>query len=332
MAIFKLAPFAIAAPALSSAIAQLTATNPALPITEIRWLMFHSEEGPAIRFTVPDEDTTQSAFGGELRRYDVHVAKMFEVTSHLCQQNQEIQRIDWFYEAANSRANMGRFTIRCRLAREVAAAYGQKRLEKTWIKREFKGDWSNGDKESEQTTQHLVPVLELKGSKASKWMDFVQQFRPDFTVVHVRDNSEIPVKQMLQSLKQKPQIPLLLPSSYPSLGTAYFSITANEGGYSAGFSGRPICVGIYASGACYFTAIYADRNAKFEMPSSDAYQEKFEPVQLAHGIQGVAISQWGSTRRSVQWEYEGVVYTVHGKSRIPELIQIANSAIEAGPR
>jgi serine/threonine-protein kinase len=38
-----------------------------------------------LSITVPNRDTTRSAYGGQLRFYDVHVAKMFEVTDFLCQ-------------------------------------------------------------------------------------------------------------------------------------------------------------------------------------------------------------------------------------------------------
>ena len=33
---------------------------------------------------VPDSDVTRSAYGGKLKLYDAHVAKMFEVTQYLC--------------------------------------------------------------------------------------------------------------------------------------------------------------------------------------------------------------------------------------------------------
>ncbi|NEQ44726.1 MAG: hypothetical protein F6K00_14655 [Leptolyngbya sp. SIOISBB] len=44
-----------------------------------------------IVLTVPDQDTTRSAYGGILRRYDVHVAKMLEVSHHYCQQDGAIE-------------------------------------------------------------------------------------------------------------------------------------------------------------------------------------------------------------------------------------------------
>lgn len=37
--------------------------------------------------SVPDRHTTKSAFGGALRLYDAHIAKMFEVTDFLCHKN-----------------------------------------------------------------------------------------------------------------------------------------------------------------------------------------------------------------------------------------------------
>ena len=53
-----------------------------VPITRIDFAGaggdFHQRQGT---FVVPDRDTTVSAYGGSLRRYDVHIAKMIEVTA-----------------------------------------------------------------------------------------------------------------------------------------------------------------------------------------------------------------------------------------------------------
>lgn len=111
------------------------AAAPDFPITELRWWnWFPKDAWQSVQLTVPDQDTTLSAYGGELRRYDVHIAKMFEVTHYLCQQNiarRTLKGFDWSYEAANGNVYMGNFHISCRLALEVVTAYGLKRLEET---------------------------------------------------------------------------------------------------------------------------------------------------------------------------------------------------------
>ncbi|HEY9885432.1 MAG TPA: hypothetical protein V6C98_17645, partial [Thermosynechococcaceae cyanobacterium] len=47
-------------------------------------------------FVVPDRDTTLSAYGGSLRRYDVHIAKMIEVTAAVwCARSPNYQGVYW---------------------------------------------------------------------------------------------------------------------------------------------------------------------------------------------------------------------------------------------
>lgn len=136
------------------------------PITELYWTNWEADQPwQPMRFTVPDKNTTISADGGELRRYDAHVAKMFEVTHYLCQNkhkpnlfnwlNEEdvsaitkLKRLEallkgkrtkegfsWSYEAANGNTLMGGFTISCDLAQTVASAYGLEKAESTPINR-----------------------------------------------------------------------------------------------------------------------------------------------------------------------------------------------------
>ncbi|XGV94253.1 MAG: hypothetical protein ACAF41_00010 (plasmid) [Leptolyngbya sp. BL-A-14] len=51
----------------------------------------------AFVLTVPDNNTTRSAYGGRLRVYDVHIAKMFEVTYNLCQSGSIGGGTSWSY-------------------------------------------------------------------------------------------------------------------------------------------------------------------------------------------------------------------------------------------
>lgn len=59
--------------------------------------------------TVPDTQTTKSAFGGKLRLYDVHIAKMFEVTYLECEKFGDGGNREWTYFAGNGEINMGTF-------------------------------------------------------------------------------------------------------------------------------------------------------------------------------------------------------------------------------
>jgi len=112
--------------------------------------------------TVPDTDTTQSAYGGRLRNYDVHVAKMFEMTYYYCQQSYGNHTYRWRYSASNGKVGMGEFHISCRLASDIATAYGLGKPEYT----PTSGRPIN------------VPTLNITGGKIDQWMHFTRNFTP----------------------------------------------------------------------------------------------------------------------------------------------------------
>lgn len=143
---------------------QALASNTALPMT----IVFDEGAGD---ITVPDQDTSLSAYGGRLRRYDVHIAKMFEVTDFLCQQRLVGGSIDWSYQAGGGNIDMGKFTISCRLASDVATAYGLGHPELTTIR------FSQGEGES-TTRSYDIPIFDITSNKVPKWMNFVQGFKP----------------------------------------------------------------------------------------------------------------------------------------------------------
>ncbi len=181
------------------------AAAPDFPITELRWRNWYpNAPWQSIAITVPDQDTTVSAYGGELRRYDVHIAKMFEVTHFLCQQEHKPDQFEWVkyilfsnysslnerlallhtflqnrlnekgfewsYRAANDNVDMGRFKISCQLASEIAEAYGLNKLRQTETKiRKLKS--SNSLYSEEYTT----PTLNIVDAKVLKWINFVQR-------------------------------------------------------------------------------------------------------------------------------------------------------------
>ena len=177
---------------------------------------------------MPDQDTTITAYGGKLRRYDVHIAKMFEVTHHLCQRNttrRTLKGFDWGYEAANGNVYMGGFRISCRLALEVATAYGSNRSEETvlHLPANDNGDFvrrKNGPAVI-RSEDYVIPILNINGAKISRWMSFVQNFRPAFSEFAQKidrgETTPFPVDKALLKLENKTRVPILLPSNLPSL-------------------------------------------------------------------------------------------------------------------
>lgn len=121
--------------------------------------------------TVPDSNTTRSAYGGRLRVYDVHIAKMFEVTYQMCQSGQLGGSTLWTYAAGNGTIPMGNFTISCKLASDIAIAYGLGRPEYTVIERFTEGYGS-------ETETRNVSILDITGGKVDRWMSFTRRFQP----------------------------------------------------------------------------------------------------------------------------------------------------------
>ncbi|MEG4812433.1 hypothetical protein QUA82_33650 [Microcoleus sp. F8-D3] len=124
-----------------------------------------------MQLTAPNRDTTQPAYGGKLRFYDVHLAKMFETSHFLCQQFRGVSGYEWVYSAANGSIRMGNFRIPCSLASETASTYGLGKPERTSIAKDTEG----GPPESDV---YSIPILDITGSKVQRWMNFVQKFKP----------------------------------------------------------------------------------------------------------------------------------------------------------
>ncbi|MBW4489576.1 MAG: hypothetical protein KME12_17475 [Trichocoleus desertorum ATA4-8-CV12] len=149
--------------------ASTTASSTVVPISSVRFL-------PAIQggqargiFIVPDRNTTRSAYGGDLRLYDVHLAKMFEVANLYCATS-DWQSVEWNYFAGNGDINMGRFVMGCNLVRDVVSAYGQGRKEQTLI------SFGYGNNSAKET--HNLPVLNITGDKIPKFINFAKRFQP----------------------------------------------------------------------------------------------------------------------------------------------------------
>ncbi|MGA7936795.1 MAG: hypothetical protein WCA35_24780 [Kovacikia sp.] len=119
----------------------------------------------------PDFNTTHSAYGGRLRVYDVHIAKMFEVTYSMCQSRDIGGGTSWAYSAGDGSIDMGTFNISCNLANDIALAYGLGKPERTVIQRSTEGYGT-------RTEVRSVPILDITGGKIGKWMGFTQRFKP----------------------------------------------------------------------------------------------------------------------------------------------------------
>jgi hypothetical protein len=147
----------------------LPLAKPAQALTALPMTISLDEK--AFHLTVPDTDTTHSAYGGRLRLYDVHLAKMFEVTNYLCSAGRVESSTLWSYRAGNGSIDMGNFQISCDLANDVAIAYGLGDAESTEVYFSY-GEAGSG------TDSLNVPILSITGGKVERWIRFTNQFMP----------------------------------------------------------------------------------------------------------------------------------------------------------
>lgn len=121
---------------------------------------------------VPDTDTTHLAFGNQIRRYDVHVAKMIELSHHFhCAEpytNGVEKAVVWDYRADSGRIKMGLFRLRCTQVKESVAIYGLGPPETTEVRLA-----------GQDPKTVSIPTLNLQGNwKVSHFLDFVQTLKP----------------------------------------------------------------------------------------------------------------------------------------------------------
>lgn len=143
----------------------------AIAQTKVPMRLQHAEG--TYTLTVSETNTTKSAYGGQLRLYDVHIAKMFEVTYSDCQEIPNAGGRTWYYFAGNGKIDMGQFKINCQLASEIANTYGLGKPERTAI------EYSQEEAGRPISRTRSIQILDITGNKIQPWMNFVQGFRPE---------------------------------------------------------------------------------------------------------------------------------------------------------
>lgn len=145
-----------------------TLASPNFPISNIVFHQGHEEGVLNAEFTVPDGNTKVFIKGSKLRRYDAHVAKMFELTDYECRSDtkRKWDTIIWQYLAGNGDINMGLFNISCNQARSIAKNFGLSKAKRTKFLYH------------KATNVINVPALNISGANTSQWLKFVQTFPP----------------------------------------------------------------------------------------------------------------------------------------------------------
>ena len=299
-------------------------------IAEIRWFNYVSKDSwQSLQFIVPDRHTAKSADSRKLRLYDVHIAKMFEISRFLCDRDRTSAGYNWSYEAENGNIEMGRFKISCNLAREIATAYGLGKPEITVIRRNF--DLKNG-RPSIAVEKYSIPTLNIAKNRVVQWRDFVQKFPPipDKSGAN-QANSRFPASNIFQQIKGKTRVPVFLPNILPlsDLQELDFDVQAGAQGYIVGMYLGKGC----RAGACYFGTIEAKKNEPFS-PPSQLPRDTYRSIELAGGMRGIYFNSCGAYCTAfVEWQRLGVLYRVTMKNgRQSDVVAIANSALQAGQR
>lgn len=191
---------------------QSALARPSFPITRVVFL-----NGQIAEFVVPDQNTTVNA-GGGLRRYDAHIAKMFELTLYECQDSNQpdSHQIAWNYRAGGGDIEMGTFNISCALARNLVAAYGLGQPEPTEVFYYRVQDVIN------------VPKFNIVGGKVATWRRFTPTFRPVSTATNNLDVIRSLVKQAVQPAI--PSIPFVVEPIYIVSNYAIASYSYGETG------------------------------------------------------------------------------------------------------
>ena len=300
-----------------------------LPITELR--LWEPVSGWAMgRLTIPDRDTTNiTQSESKLRNYDRHVARLFEITYHQCQQNSALTGMNWVYDAANGNVSMGQFRIRCQTAREVVLGYG---ISQSGVKqRAIYESFSGGVKEA---IEDILP-LNIVGRKADRWLNYVQTIRPVFSPIsrQLETSQNFPTQRILPS-QSNSSLPLRLPTTIPKLMKVAdrFVVQSDETGYR-------VCPAT-KTGQCDERAVHsfqqltARKNSAFFDAKTLPLGAIYRPIELAHHTPGIYLERCigQSCISVVQWKQDKILYEIQAQYREqPILVKIANSAIESHP-
>ena len=274
------------------------------------------------RLTVPDLNPALMAKNSSLRPYDRHVAKLFELTYSYCQNNAQLQGMQWTYEVANGNVNLGQFRIRCQTAVELVSGYQLAQRESTTITTE--------GRQQVTTVTALVPTFDITGTKVQNWAAFVQTIRPMRSPL--REGSTV-VLRSDQVIGGRVELPLVIPRTLPKLSmvkdTDRFLVTPQSQGYQ-------LCPTIGDSPVCdrsrvrSFQQFSAKKGGEFYAENKLSTRDVYRKIELAQGTPGLYLENCGdrSCTSSVQWKRNGVLYEVQAQYREqPMLVAIANSAI-----
>ena len=116
-------------------------------------------------FRVP-ESTTVTPVENGLRLYDVHLAKMIEVSENYCKDRESDYLIHWNYEVDQGKIFMGEFSWSCQFARDTLKKFGTSETETVTI-------YHTDNPKSE-----TIYVLNINRNNAKEFLSLVQTIKP----------------------------------------------------------------------------------------------------------------------------------------------------------
>jgi hypothetical protein len=118
-------------------------------------------------FRVPEKPTTTAVQDG-LRLYEVHFAKMIEVTNHFCNKMGASgdYTVYWNYNAEEGKVFMGQYSIACQVAKDTISKFGTLGEESITI--DYGGNAQNV----------TIAPLNLNSKNAQEFAQLVQSFKP----------------------------------------------------------------------------------------------------------------------------------------------------------
>ena len=116
-------------------------------------------------FRVPDKSTTTPVKDG-LRLYEVHLAKMIEVTNDFCKDQKGDYVVYWNYEAEDGKVFMGKYSLTCQFAEDTIKKFGTSGQENVTV-----------NHRDNPTTVKISP-LNLNSQNAQEFAKLVQSIKP----------------------------------------------------------------------------------------------------------------------------------------------------------
>ncbi len=121
--------------------------------------------GRTATFTASEKTTTTPVKDG-LRLYEVHLAKMLEVSELFCRDREPNYKFTWNYQAEEGKVYMGEYSWTCQFARDTLKKFGSSGKETITI------HYVDNPK------QETISALNITGKNAQNFINLVKTLKP----------------------------------------------------------------------------------------------------------------------------------------------------------